>query len=137
MENLERFLKAQHKSYKNALSEIKSGEKINHWMWYIFPQIKGLGKSETSNYYAIVDKWEAKRYLNHPILGKRLIEISTELLKHEGKSAREIFGYPDDLKLHSSITLFSILPHSDPVFNKVLAAFFDNLPDKKTLEFSK
>lgn len=134
MNSLNRFIEAQANSYENALSEIKKGRKTSHWMWYIFPQIKGLGQSETAKYYAIQDKDEAEKYLNHPILGMRLIEISKELLKHKAKTASQIFGFPDDLKLHSSITLFSILTESDQVFKDILIAYFGGLSDQKTIE---
>ncbi|WP_316808163.1 DUF1810 domain-containing protein [Pedobacter agri] len=134
MKSLERFITAQHDSYEQALSEIKGGRKTSHWMWYIFPQIKGLGHSDTAKYYALQNTLEAENYLNHPVLGKRLIEISSTLLKHQGKTANEIFGYPDDLKLHSSMTLFSLLPNSDPVFDNVLLAYFNGIGDQKTIE---
>jgi len=137
METLKRFIDAQENSYDHALSEIKQGKKTSHWMWYIFPQIKGLGKSETTKYYAINSKNEAEQYLNHPLLGKRLIDISKELLKHKGKSANDIFGYPDDLKLHSSITLFSILPNTNSIFKEVLSAYFNGLPDLNTINLYK
>jgi len=105
--NLKKFLDAQDKSYEKALSEIKNGQKKSHWIWYIFPQIKGLGLSETSKFYAIEDLDEAAAYLNDPVLGKRLVQISQELLDLKNLSARQIFGSPDDMKLKSSMTLFS------------------------------
>lgn len=132
--NLERFLKAQEKDYAIALSEIKKGKKQSHWMWYIFPQIHGLGLSETSRFYAIKNRKEAADYLKDPVLGKRLIDICNELLKLENNDAHKIFGSPDDMKLHSSMTLFSSLPDTDPVFIKVLDKFFAGTKDDKTLQ---
>ena len=132
--NLERFLKAQEKDYAIALSEMKNGKKQSHWMWYIFPQIHSLGISETSRYYAIKNMQEAEDYLKETVLGKRLINICNELLKQENKNAHKIFGSPDDMKLHSSMTLFSSLPNADPVFAKVLDQFFEGKKDEKTLQ---
>ena len=133
-DNLNRFLVAQKHSYQNALSEIKNGRKQSHWMWYIFPQIQGLGYSETARFYSIKDLAEAKSYLNDPILGKRLIEISSELLKLNGKSAHQIFGSPDDMKLRSSMTLFANVPNADLVFKQVLEKYFIGENDELTLE---
>src|SRR5665213_2039019 len=101
--NLQRFINAQETSYQIALSEIKNGKKQSHWMWYIFPQIAGLGISETSKFYAIKNVHEAEEFLYHSVLGKRLIEICNELLNLETNDAHKIFGSPDDLKLHSSM----------------------------------
>src|ERR1700733_8570702 len=101
--SLERFVKAQERDYAVALSEIKSGRKCSHWMWYIFPQVAGLGFSEMSRYYGIKDLHEAAEYLAHPLLGKRLMEIASALLELPGNDATAIFGSPDDLKLHSSM----------------------------------
>ena len=131
--SLQRFLDAQEEDYENALSEVKSGRKASHWMWYIFPQIKGLGFSETSRFYAIKNKDEAEEYLHHPILGKRLIEISNALLDLDTDDAHSLFGSPDDLKLKSSMTLFSSLPGTNPVFKSVLKKFFNGKKDDKTL----
>jgi uncharacterized protein (DUF1810 family) len=132
--NLQRFVDAQQSDYSLALSEIKNGKKRSHWMWYIFPQILGLGSSETSRFYAIKSMNEAEAFLRHPLLGKRLIEICNALVQLSRNDAREIFGSPDDLKLQSSMTLFSILPEADPVFNKVLEKFFNGKKDKKTID---
>jgi uncharacterized protein (DUF1810 family) len=134
MERLERFLSAQEKDYELALSEIKRGKKTSHWMWYIFPQIMGLGHSETAKFYSIRDLKEAQDFLEHQILGKRLIEITAEVIKHKNKTAHEIFGSPDDLKFHSSMTLFSLIPGSDALFNTALQTFFSGRPDIKTIE---
>ena len=131
--NLERFINAQETSYQIALSEIKNGIKQSHWMWYIFPQIQGLGFSETSMLYAIKDIGEAKEFLEHKILGARLISICRELLQLESSNANKIFGSPDDLKLQSSMTLFSCLD-IDPVFELVLEKFFKGIKDNRTLQ---
>src|SRR5687768_7508760 len=112
--NLQRFITAQQNDYPAALAEIKQGRKRSHWMWYIFPQIAGLGFSETSRYYALKNIAEAQEYLNHPILGSRLIEICTVLLKLPTNNATHVFGSPDDLKLRSCITLFAVLQHTNP-----------------------
>ena len=133
-ENLQRFINAQEKAYSIALSEIRNGKKQSHWMWYIFPQIKGLGFSETSKFYAIKDLNEAEEFLNHPELGSRFIQICNELLFLESNDATKIFGKPDDAKLRSSMTLFSALPNTHPVFKKVLDKFFDGKKDPNTLK---
>jgi uncharacterized protein (DUF1810 family) len=131
--DLQKFLDAQQSAYDAALTEIKNGRKRGHWMWYIFPQIKGLGLSSTANYFAIENLDQAKRYLEHPVLGKRLVEISGAMLAVEGKSAYQILGSPDDLKLRSSMTLFSLLPETDPVFQAVLDKYYEGKADWRTL----
>ena len=131
--HLERFVQAQQQDYAAALAEVKSGRKRSHWMWYVFPQIKGLGSSPTSELYAIQDASEAKAYLSHPVLGQRLIEITEALLNVDGRTARDIFGTPDDLKLKSCATLFASLSPPGSVFEKVLAKYFDAEPDIETL----
>ena len=131
--SLKRFTEAQENSYTMALSEIQQGRKQSHWMWFIFPQIAGLGSSETSRYYAIKDLQEADDYLKNPVLGSRLINISRELLKLKTNDAHRVFGSPDDLKLKSSMTLFSMIPGADPVFQQVLEKFFNGGKDIKTL----
>lgn len=134
--DLNRFLKAQENDYEIALAEIKSGCKRSHWMWYIFPQYKGLGYSETSKYYAIQSLDEAKEFLNHPILGFRLQQITLELLKINNLSATEIFGRPDDSKLKSCMTLFASIDTSqEKLFQIVLDQFFNGQKDRKKLEF--
>lgn len=133
MNDLQRFSDAQERSFETALAEIRRGRKQSHWMWYIFPQIAGLGSSETAKFYAIKNKAEAKEFLAHPTLGNRLIEISNALLEIEGKTANQIFGSPDDVKLKSSMTLFAALDETNPVFQKVLDKYFDER-DLKTLE---
>ena len=132
--SLQRFLDAQATAYPTALAEVKAGRKRSHWMWYIFPQIQGLGFSSTSQHYAIRDAAEAAAYLAHPVLGARLREISGELLKLASRDASRVFGSPDDLKLRSSMTLFSAVPGADPVFRAVLDAFFGGKADARTLQ---
>lgn len=134
VKGLARFLEAQNHTYLKALSEIKSGKKTSHWMWYVFPQLKGLGKSDMAEFYGIENLKEAEEYLDHPVLGKHLIAISEVLLRIEGKTANEIFGSPDDLKLRSCMTLFANTGKSNPVFNAVLEKYFSGVPDTKTLE---
>lgn len=134
MDNLKRFIDAQESSYPAVLSEIKYGKKQSHWMWFIFPQLEGLGFSATSKYYAIKDLHEAGEFLKHPILGARLIQICHNLLDLESNDAHKIFASPDDLKLKSSMTLFSSLNNTDPVFQLVLDKFFQGAKDSKTLQ---
>ena len=134
--DLSRFLKAQEQDYEQALREIRSGRKRSHWMWYIFPQIQGLGFSPTAQYYAIRDLQEARDYLAHPVLSTRLKEISSALLDLNGLSASEIFGYPDDLKLRSSMTLFRMADLNEPVFLEVLEKYYDGKPDARTVELA-
>lgn len=132
--DLNRFLEAQESSFDQALHEIQAGQKDGHWMWYIFPQIKGLGFSKMSKYYAINNLEEAKNYLDHPILGARLKQITFTLLEIEENNAHKIFGSPDDLKLKSCMTLFSIVDQSnDRLFQKALDKFFHGQPDELTL----
>lgn len=131
---LNRFIEAQQADYEIALAEVKSGRKRSHWMWYIFPQIQGLGFSQTSIFYGIKDIKEAEAYLNHPVLGPRLIAICKALLQLPGKDANKIFGSPDDVKLKSSMTLFAAVPNADPVFDLVLEKFFEGKKDSKTLQ---
>lgn len=132
--NLQRFVDAQKENYAIASAEIKRGGKQSHWMWFIFPQIKGLGFSATSKFYAIKDVHEAEVYLQHPLLGIRLIEICNELLKLATDNANEIFGAPDDMKLQSSMTLFSSIHQANPVFGSVLRKFFNGVKDENTLQ---
>ncbi len=132
--DLSRFVKAQQYDYEQALREIQAGRKRSHWMWYIFPQIQGLGFSSTAQYYAIRDLQEAKAYLAHPVLGPRLREISSALLELEGLSAHEIFGFPDDLKLRSSMTLFRLADLEDDLFEQVLEKYYDGIPDSRTVD---
>ena len=131
--NLDRFIAAQEQQYEIALSEIKAGQKRSHWMWYIFPQLRGLGHSSTAVYYGILDLEEAIAYLQHPILGARLTEITKVLRNLPGDDAHAIFGKPDDMKLRSCMTLFAQIPNAPTVFQDVLLKYFKGLPDEKTL----
>ena len=133
-DGLQRFIDAQAGSYDNALSEVINGKKRSHWMWYIFPQIQGLGFSEISKLYAITDIMEAKDFLKDPVLGKRLVAICNALIGLESNNANQIFSSPDDLKLQSCMTLFSSVPGHHPVFDRVLAKFFKGKKDAKTLQ---
>ncbi|WP_029269805.1 DUF1810 domain-containing protein [Flavobacterium sp. KJJ] len=129
-----RFLDAQNKLYLVALDEIKKGKKESPWMWFIFPQIKGMGSSDNSKFYAIKSADEAIAFLEHPILGKHLVEITEELIKKEEKTAEEIFGMPDDEKLKSCMTLFASIQNTQPVFQEVLHKYFDGSSDFHTLQ---
>lgn len=132
--DLERFLIAQQTYYQTALQEIKSGKKRGHWMWFIFPQIAGLGYSETARYYAIKDMEEAKAYMEDYTLRTNLIEISQVLLEIKSNDADEVMGWPDNLKLKSSMTLFALAKPECEVFQKVLDKFFRGKRDQKTIE---
>jgi len=131
---LERFLMAHMNSYWGALQEINSGKKTGHWMWFIFPQIIGLGYSDIARYYAIRDMDEAKAFMDDETLGSHLIEISEALLKLESNDAFEVMGSPDNMKLQSSMTLFALAKPECTVFQNVLDKFFDGKKDQKTLE---
>jgi uncharacterized protein (DUF1810 family) len=131
--NLERFVRAQESDYERALSEIRNGRKRSHWMWYIFPQIDGLGFSEMSQRYAIKSAAEAMAYLGHAVLGPRLIACVEELLRLEDRSANEIFGFPDDKKLRSCATLFASVSPPGSVFHRLLDRYFQGEPDPATL----
>ena len=133
MRNLERFLYVQNRTYEQAIEEIRKGKKISHWMWYTFPQIQGLGESDYSVFYAIDDIEEAKRYLEHNILGPRLRKISNELLKLNINDPIEIFGRLDSLKLKSSMTLFDYIENNE-VFEKVLDKYYEGEKDDKTIQ---
>jgi len=132
--DLNRFLRAQANDYVQALSEIQSGRKRSHWIWYIFPQIDGLGFSSTSKHYAIKSLAEAKAYLAHPILGPRLIECAKAAVRIEGRSATEVFGFPDDMKVRSCATLFACVSPQGSVFDGLLAKYYQNERDGKTLQ---
>ena len=134
MYDLSRFLEAQKNSYDTALREIRAGRKRSHWMWYIFPQIRGLGYSAMAQHYAIRNLGEAREYLQHPLLGPRLIEISEALLSLDESDPRRVMGSPDDLKLRSCMTLFQCAAPDQPVFGKVLDKFYGGQPDGRTLE---
>ena len=133
--NLQRFLTAQAEDYESALRELQRGRKESHWIWYIFPQVAGLGHSSMAQEYAIRSKDEAVAYLNHPVLGPRLQECCAALMKHQNKKVQEIMGFPDDLKLCSSITLFAQISTPDSVFHRVLNAFYSGQMDERTTAF--
>ena len=135
--DLARFVSAQDGVYEIALSELRRGRKESHWMWFIFPQLDGLGRSATAKKYAIGSIEEARAYLAHPILGPRLFECCGALLSLHRLSSSHIFGYPDDAKLRSSMTLFSHAAEDRPEFDEVLAKYFDGTPDPQTLELLK
>ena len=135
--NLERFKSAQACDYGNALSEIRSGRKRSHWMWYIFPQLRGLGHSSMANYYGIECLDEARAYLADPVLGARLVQISEALMELENKDAVRIFGYPDVHKLRSCMTLFDAVSDDGSVFQRVLEAYYRGEKDERTLELLK
>lgn len=132
-ENLNRFIKAQEEDYSIALQEIKNGRKVSHWMWYLFPQISGLGMSETSQYYAIKDLEEAREYLNDKILGARLLEISNELLNLTTNNPKDVLGDIDALKLNSSMTLFSYISE-EQIFKDVIDKYYNGIPDDATIK---
>lgn len=131
--DLNRFVQAQHGDYEQALSEIQNGRKRSHWMWYIFPQLDGLAFSSTAKHYAIRSVEEAKAYLEHPVLGPRLLACAGAVVRIEGRSATEIFGSPDDLKLRSCATLFASVSPPDSVFHRLLDKYYQGEPDSKTL----
>ncbi len=130
----ERFLSAQAPVYGQALAELRGGQKRSHWMWFIFPQIEGLGHSATSIHYAIKGLEEARAYLKHPVLGSRLRESAEAVYAVEGRTASEIFGFPDDLKLRSSMTLFAAAAEPESVFVRVLEKYFQGKHDERTLQ---
>ena len=130
--NLQRFIDAQNGIYEKVKKELEQGCKTSHWMWFIFPQIQGLGYSETAKYYSIRSLDEAKEYLNHSILGSRLTECSQIILDLENKTAKEIFGTVDAMKLRSSMTLFSLVSDNQ-VFDEVISMYFNGKKDDATL----
>ena len=132
MDELNRFVRAQEHSYAQALSEIKSGRKYSHWIWYVFPQLKGLGRSENSDYYGLDSLAEAASYLAHPVLGSRLREITLALLEHSGKNSKDILGGIDATKVCSSMTLFDKVCPGD-IFARVLDEFYDGCRCNRTL----
>lgn len=135
--NLKRFLDAQKYDYETALSEIKAGHKRSHWIWYIFPQIAGLGFSSMAAYYAISSKDEAIAYMQDPILKAHLLEITGALLELSENDPRTVMGYPDDLKLRSSMTLFAMVSPEENVFQKVLDKYYGGKPDERTIQLLK
>ena len=132
-ENVQRFVEAQQVNFDTALSELKAGKKTSHWMWYIFPQIKGLGKSEISKYYAIQNIEEAREYLNNEYLSHNMNELLNVLLKQNTSNPTDIFGKPDDMKLKSSMTLFALADKNNEKYKKVLEKYFFGDFDKRTI----
>ena len=132
--DLQRFVDAQRGSYDSAVSELRAGRKTSHWMWFVFPQIAGLGRSPTAQRYAIGSLAEARAYLAHPVLGPRLLECARILTELAGTSAPEVFGGVDAQKLRSSMTLFARADAEQPLFRQVLAQYFDGDEDRATLE---
>jgi len=131
--DLDRFVAAQEGVHDTAVAELRAGRKRTHWMWFVFPQLAGLGSSPTAQRYALAGLDEAREYLRHPVLGPRLREAAEAILSVEGRSAADVLGYPDDLKLRSSMTLFAAAAPDDGIFHKVLVRFYDS-PDPRTLE---
>lgn len=132
--DLARFISAQRDDYQQALAELESGRKRSHWIWYVFPQLDGLAFSSTSRYYAIKGLDEARAYLDHPVLGPRLLECAEAVLRVEGRTATEVLGYPDDLKLRSCATLFALVSEAGSVFERVLNRYYQGQPDERTLQ---
>ena len=132
--SLDRFVQAQTLMYSTTLREIKNGKKVSHWMWYMFPQLRGLGTSFMANMYGISGLGEAKAYLAHPVLSGRLYELCGELLKHKDKTALEIFGDIDEMKLKSSMTLFALTSEDYTIFDEVLEHFFGGEMDEVTVK---
>jgi len=131
--DLSRFLQAQEDNYQQALSEVRAGRKRSHWMWYIYPQFDGLGFSSISRRYAIKGIAEAEAYLRHPVLGHRLVECCEAVVDVDGRSASDIFGSPDDVKLRSCATLFASVSGPGSVFERLLGKYFEGVPDEVTL----
>ncbi|WP_161867132.1 DUF1810 domain-containing protein [Pseudomonas yangonensis] len=131
--DLARFVEAQQRDYQQALDELRAGAKRSHWIWYVFPQLRGLGRSEMAEHYGISGLDEARAYLAHPLLGPRLEDCARALLSHRGRPVRQIMGSPDDLKLRSSMTLFQAAAPKQPLFAEVLQAFYDGEQDAATL----
>lgn len=132
--DLQRFVTAQAPVYEEVRAELRAGRKATHWMWFVFPQIAGLGRSPTARKYAITSREEATAYLRHPVLGARLRECTRLVNQVEGRSVHEIFGSPDDLKFHSSMTLFARVEADDAVFTEALRKYFAGEHDRLTLE---
>ena len=132
--NLNRFVTAQEPLYDSVLHELATGEKISHWMWFIFPQLRGLGRSSTASFYGMASEAEASAYWRHPVLGARLAECCSAILRIKERTALEVFGSPDDMKLKSSMTLFERAAPDAPVFAQVLDRYFGGCCDGRTLE---
>jgi uncharacterized protein (DUF1810 family) len=132
--DLERFVQAQQAVYAAVCAELRAGAKRSHWMWFIFPQLRGLGSSPSAQHYGLASLAEARAYLDHPVLGARLRECTRCLLLLEGRSAAEIFGYPDELKLRSCLTLFERAAPQEELFGEALRKYYGGQPDVRTLE---
>jgi len=132
--NLNRFLEAQKVSYEMAMFELENKRKESHWIWYIFPQITGLGKSEKAQFYSILNLEEARAYLEHSVLGPRLIKACQILTNIEDRAIDEIMGFPDDLKLQSSMTLFELVDNQNSIFKKIINVYYEGNRDKVTLD---
>jgi len=132
--NLNRFVEAQEPGYERVVSELSGGRKQSHWMWFIFPQLRGLGYSEMAAYYGISSSKEARAYVEHPVLGPRLLECTRLVNAVEGRTASDIFGFPDDLKFRSSMTLFAAAAPDEQVFQQALDKYFDSQGDSVTLQ---
>lgn len=130
---LQRFVDAQAPVYAHVCAELAAGDKSSHWMWFVFPQLRDLGRSETARFYGLASLAEAQAYCQHPVLGPRLRQCVAALLVHRGKSALQILGSPDDLKLRSSLTLFARAAPQEPLFAQALVQFYGGRPDPKTL----
>ena len=132
--NLNRFIEAQMTTYEGAMLELARGRKESHWVWYIFPQIEGLGRSDTAKLYSIKSLEEGRAYLGHPVLGPRLIEACEILLNLKDASIDEVMGFPDDLKLLSSMTLFEFISGSNSIFTKMIELYFDDERDENSIK---
>ena len=131
--DLKRFVAAQEPVFASALAELRAGRKRTHWMWFVFPQLRGLGHSPTATYYGIASLDEARAYLAHPLLGPRLELCTNAVCGIEGRTLHEIFGSPDDMKFHSSVTLFSLIEPRDAVFERALDKYFNGELDERTI----
>ena len=132
--NLNRFIEAQMTTYEGAMLELTRGRKESHWVWYIFPQIEGLGKSDIAKLYSVKSLEEGRAYLEHPVLGPRIIHACEVLLNLKDKSMVEVMGFPDNLKLHSSMTLFEAVSDANSIFTEIIEVYFDDERDKSSLE---
>lgn len=132
--NLSRFVDAQNDCYERVLEELGEGRKRTHWMWFIFPQFQGLGSSPTAEFFAIKSMAEAEAFIEHPVLGARFKNCVEKVMEHSSLSAKDIFGFPDYLKFHSSITLFLVVSPRNELLNKALEQFYAGKPDERTLE---
>ena len=132
--NLNRFIEAQMTTYEGAMLELTRGRKDSHWIWYVFPQIEGLGRSDTAKLYSIKSLEEGRAYLEHPVLGPRLVEACEILLSLKDASMDEVMGFPDNLKLLSSMTLFETLSDSNSIFTKIIELYFDDVRDDASLK---